>query len=163
MKHALAGLTLALTLVCSPARADVPPQPVKGQVITLTPEETEALKLKLIQAKPNVSTVTMSSFLFPGSAEAYMGHTDRTLIMWGAYLLVFAGAKYWFADTDLTAGLRTSDLVVSGAFMGMAVISAVDAFLLSSAERDEYDRLINRLADKATPEIKGVNSVPERR
>lgn len=155
MKHAIAGLTVALTLGCPPAFAD--------QTVTLTPEETHAIQLKLIQAKPNISTVTMSSFLFPGSAQAYMGHTDRTLIMWGAYLLVFAGAKYYWPDTDLTAGLRTSDLVVSGAFMGMAVISAVDAFLLASADRVEYDRLINRLADKADPTIKGINAVPEKR
>ncbi|MDB5101557.1 MAG: hypothetical protein JWM80_5978 [Cyanobacteria bacterium RYN_339] len=129
----------------------------------LTPEETEALKLKLIQAKPNVSTVTMASFLFPGSAQAYMGHTDRTLIMWGGYLIVFAGTKYYWADTDLTGGLRTSDLVISGAFMGMAVYSAIDAFIEASTERAEYDKLINRLADKATPEVKGTNAVPERR
>jgi hypothetical protein len=128
--------------------------------ITLTPEETEALKLKLIQAKPNVSTVVISSFLFPGSAQAYMGHVDRTLIMWGSYLAVFAGAKAIWPDTSLTAGQRTSDLVIAGAFMGMAAVSALDAYFLARADRDEYDRLINRLADKIDPSIKGIPSIP---
>jgi hypothetical protein len=155
MKHLVAGLTLALTLACPPAFA--------AETISLTPEETEALKLKLIQAKPNVSTVTMAGFLFPGSAQAYMGHTDRTFLMWGAYLLVFAGSKYYWADTDLTAGLRTSDLAISGAFMAMAAYSAVDAFIMASSERAEYDKLIYRLDDKAHPTVKGTNAVPEKR
>lgn len=163
----LATLTLACSLALgaslpalaaddAPATAAVTP----GQTITLTPEEVEALKLSLIQAKPSVSTVTLASFVFPGSAQAYMGHVDRTLVMWGAYLLVFAGAKYYWPDTSLVAGQKTSDVVVSGAFLAIAAVSAFDAYLLAQAQRDEYDRLINRLADKATPEIKGIPSVP---
>lgn len=159
---ALAGLLACGPLLAAPALAQGAPAPAaSSNVITLTPEETQALKLELIAAKPNLSTVTMSSFLFPGSAQAYMGHTDRTLIMWGAYLLVFAGAKAFWPDTALTAGQKTSDVVVAGAFMGMAAISALDAYLLARAQRDEYDRLIDRLADKATPEIKYLQSIPE--
>ena len=129
--------------------------------VSLTPDETRAMELGLIAAKPSLSTVTLASFVFPGSQQAYMGHVDHTLGMWGGYLLVFFGAKAFWADTDLTAGQRTSDVVIAGAFMVMATLSALDAFLLASQERDGYDRLINRLADKERPEIKYIESVPK--
>lgn len=156
MKLLLAlGITASLIMAGPAAYASDP--------VVLTPDEVEAVKLKLIQAKPNVSTVTLAGFLFPGSAQAYMGHTDRAFTMWGAYLLVFGGAKSVWAETDLTGGFRTSDIVITAAFMGMATFSAIDAFLSASAERAEYDGLINRLSDKLMPEVKGVPSVPERR
>jgi hypothetical protein len=159
LERSLVSAAVALTLVVGSGFSS-PAQAEPAISITLTPEEIEALKLKLIQAKPNVSTVVISSFLFPGSAQAYMGHVDHTLIMWGSYLLVFAGSKAIWPDTSLTSGQRTSDLVVAGAFMGMAAISALDAFFLARTERDEYDRLINRLADKMDPSVKGIPSIP---
>ena len=118
MKRTLAGLTAALTLGCPPAFAD--------QAVTLTPEETHAIQLKLIQAKPNVSTVTMSSFLFPGSAQAYMGHTDRNAVFvfyaWTAVvslsvLLMYIGTtkgwpgRYWPGVAFLVIGCIACVLV----------------------------------------------------
>lgn len=166
-------LTLALGLAPSlPAFAQTPagsaapapavPAPATSAgPISLTPNETDALQLALIAAKPSLSTVTLASFIFPGSAQVYMGHADHTLAMWGLYLLVFAGAKYFLPDTSLTGGLRTSDVVVAGTFMGIAAGSALDAFLMARTQRDEYDRLINRLADKEHPGIKYIESIPQ--
>lgn len=143
MKTLLAAPLLALAVALAPLPALAQATPV-----VLTPAEAEAVRMQLIQAKPNVSTVAISSFVFPGSGQAYMGHIDRTLLLWGTYLTTFTVAKLAIPDTELTAGQKTNDLVVVGVFMGMAAVSAVDAFFLAQARRAEYDRVLNGLSEK---------------
>lgn len=123
-----------------------------AESITLTPQEVEAIKLKLIQAKPNLNTVTLFSFLAPGSGQAHMGHIDRSFMLWGGYLLGFTAIKLTVPDTNVVpGGPRTSDLAVSGLFLGIATASAIDAFFLALEERKQYDLYINRLTERATP------------
>lgn len=133
-------LTLALALP-APALAAEP--------IALTPEEVDAIKMRLAIAKPNVSTVTIIGFLAPGSAQAYMGHMDRSLMIWGGYLLGFAVLKAALPATPASpGGPSVSDLAVSSLFLGVAAGSALDAYFLAHSQRAEYDKLIGRLSEK---------------
>lgn len=137
------GLALSMGLLLGmPAQA--------APMIGLPADEVDAIKLRLIASKPNVSTVTVASFVFPGSGQAYMGHVDRTLVMWGGYLLAFSAAKVAIPDTFQTGGQKVSDLAVLGVFMAMAAGSAVDAYLLAVDERNRTDAVINRLAERAS-------------
>lgn len=141
----LAPAALAVTmLTATPAFAAEP--------ITLTPQEAEAIKLKLIQAKPNLNTVTLFSFLAPGSGQAYMGHIDRSFMLWGGYLLGYTAVKLAVPDSVVVpGGPRTSDLAITGLFVGIATASAIDAFLLALKERQSYDAYINRLTERTSP------------
>ena len=138
----LAPAVVALSLmVATPAQA--------AETVSLTPQEAEAIKLKLIQAKPNINTVTLFSFLAPGSGQAYMGHIDRSFMLWGGYLLGFTAIKLAVPETALTpGGPKTSDLAITGLFLGIATASAIDAYLLALKERKEYDLFINRLTER---------------
>lgn len=133
------ALALALGLQAAPAAA---------QTVSLTPEEAEAIKMRLVAAKPNVSTVTIASFVFPGSGQAYMGHVDRTLLMWGSYLLAYTAAKVAIPESNVVGGQKVSDLAIVGVFMGMSAWSAVDAYFLSVQRRADYDLAINRLTER---------------
>lgn len=144
-----ANLCLSLALAGALALAPATALPAAAADITLTREETEALKLQLIQAKPNVSTVTISSFLFPGTGQAYMGHVDRTLLMWGGYILAFTALKAAVPETMLTAGQKTSDVAIVSVFMGLCTLSALDAYFLARAERSKVDRLLDKLSEKS--------------
>ncbi len=146
MKTWLAAPCLALAVALAPAPAFAQTTPV-----VLTPAEAEALRMQLILAKPNVSTVAIASFVFPGSGQAYMGHIDRTLLLWGTYLTAFTAAKVAIPDSQVTAGQKTNDLVVVGVFMGMAAVSAIDAYFLAHARRAEYDKSLNALSEKMGP------------
>jgi hypothetical protein len=139
-------LPAALALVLAAGLAVAPA--VRAQTVSLTPEEADAIKLRLIAAKPNVSTVTIASFVFPGSSQAYMGHVDRTLLMWGTYLLAYTGAKVAIPESSVVGGQKVSDLAVVGFFMGMAAWSAIDAYVLSVQRRADYDLAINRLTER---------------
>jgi hypothetical protein len=142
----LAPAAVALSLLAAgPAMA--------AETITLTTQEAEALKLKLIQAKPNLNTVTLFSFLAPGSGQAYMGHIDRSFVLWGGYLLGFTAIKLAVPDGAVATagGPKTSDLAVTGLFIGIAAASALDAYLLALKERQEYDAYINRLTERTRP------------
>ncbi len=133
------ALALAIGLNAGPAAA---------QTVSLTPEEADAIKMRLVAAKPNVSTVTVASFVFPGSGQAYMGHVDRTLVMWGSYLLGYTAAKVAIPDANVVGGQKISDLVIVGVFMGMSAWSAVDAYFLAVQRRADYDLAINRLTER---------------
>ena len=122
--------------------------PAQAQIVQLTPEEAEAIKLRLVAAKPNVSTVTIASFVFPGSGQAYMGHVDRTLLMWGSYLTAYTAAKVAIPESQVVGGQKVSDLAIVGVFMGMAAWSAIDAYVLSVQRRADYDLAINRLTER---------------
>ena len=136
-------MLLASTLVLGLGAA-----PAAAQTIQLTPEEADAIKLRLVAAKPNVSTVTIASFVFPGSGQAYMGHVDRTLVMWGSYLLGYTAAKVAIPESQVVGGQKISDLAIVGVFMGMSAWSAVDAYFLSVQRRADYDLAINRLTER---------------
>lgn len=117
--------------------------------ITLTPAEVEAIKLRLAIAKPNVSTVTIIGFLAPGSAQAYMGHMDRSLLIWGGYLLGFAVLKAALPSSPASpGGPSVNDLAVSSLFLGVAAGSAIDAYFLALGQRAEYDKVIGTLSEK---------------
>ena len=139
MRALLLTTVTALALTAAPAVA----QPVQ-----LTPEEAEALKARLIQAKPNVSTVTIASFVFPGASQAYMGMPERTLVMWGSYLLACTALKVAVPDTLVAGPTKVSDLAIVGVLMGMSAYSALDAYQLALARRADYDVLINRLTER---------------
>lgn len=136
---AVAGLAVVAGLTASPAAA---------QTIQLTPEEAEAIKMRLVAAKPNVSTVTIASFVFPGSGQAYMGHVDRTLIMWGSYLMAYTAAKVAIPEAQVVGGQKVSDLAIVGVHMGMAAWSAIDGYVLAVQRRADYDLAINRLTER---------------
>lgn len=121
-----------------------------GEVV-LSAEEVEALSLRLVEAKPNLATVAISAFVFPGAAQAQMGRVDHTLALWGGYLATYTLAKALLPDTLVSGGQRVSDWVVLGAFVTMAGASAFDAYRLAQARRAAYDAVLNRLVDKAGP------------
>jgi hypothetical protein len=143
----------------TPAPSEAPPAPPSAPAMTgpvaLSLAEAEALKLKLIQAKPNLNTVTLFSFLAPGSGQAYMGHIDRSFLMWGGYLVGFTAIKVAVPETAVSAagGPKISDLAITGLFLGIATASALDAYFLALKERQEYDALINRLTEKLHPTV----------
>lgn len=118
--------------------------------LQLSGDEAAMLKLKLAEAKPNVSTAAIISFLAPGSAQVYMGHVDRSLMIWGGYLIGFTAIKMAISPTATTfpGGPTASDAAVAALFLGVAAFSSLDAYLLAVSERADYDRLIDRLTDK---------------
>lgn len=121
------------------------------QTIALSDQEVTAIKHKLIDAKPDVRVSTLMSFLAPGSAQAYMGHVDRTFILWGLYLLGYTGIKAALPTPAGQSGASAGDLAVVGLFLTLATASAVDAYMLSSHERAQYERLIDDLTAKQVP------------
>lgn len=147
-RSSLLGLWLATHLVVfsgTPVGARA-----AGEVV-LSPDEVEALTLRLVEAKPNLATVAISAFVFPGAAQAQMGRVDHTLALWGGYLATYTVAKAFLPDTLVSGGQRVSDWVVLGAFVTMASASAFDAYRLAQARRAAYDAVLNRLSDKAAP------------
>lgn len=134
---------LACAMPAAPAQAQA-----NGQTVQLTPQEVEALKLRLIMAKPNVSTVTIASFVFPGSGQAYMGHVDRTLLMWGTYLLGYTAALIAIPESTMAGPAKIRDLALVSMVMGLASWSAIDAYGLSLQRRIDYDLVINRLTER---------------
>lgn len=121
-----------------------------GEVV-LSADEVEALQARLVEAKPNLATVAISAFVFPGAAQAQMGHVDHSLALWGGYLAAYTGSKALVPDTATSGGQRISDWLVLGAFVTMAGVSAWDAYRLAQSRRAAYDAILNRLADKAAP------------
>lgn len=135
------SVILAATLSTAPALAA---EPVK-----LTQEEVEAVKLRLIDAKPNVGAVSVMGFLAPGTAQAYMGHVDRALMIWGGYLVGFTAITALVpAAPAAPGGPRLSDLAVTSLFLAVAAGSGLDAYFLALKEREQYDQVINQLTDK---------------
>lgn len=148
--RALAAGLLASGLAIAPALpALAQATPAAPTVVQLTPAEADALKLRLIMAKPNVSTVTIASFVFPGSSQAYMGHVERTLLMWGTYILAYTASTIAIPDSTMVNQVKVRDLALVGSFMGMATWSALDAYGLSLQRRNDYDAMINRLTERS--------------
>ncbi|HEY9722527.1 MAG TPA: hypothetical protein V6D47_10950 [Oscillatoriaceae cyanobacterium] len=127
------------------------PALAEDHTIALSDQEVSAIKQKLIDAKPDVRTSTLMSFLAPGSAQAYMGHVDRTFLLWGLYLLGYTGIKAGLPSPPGQSGPSLSDLAVVGLFLALATASSVDAYMLSNHEREEYDKLIDDLTAKQVP------------
>jgi hypothetical protein len=137
---------LTAALLAGPAG----PAMAAEEPIALSAQEAEAIKLKLAMAKPNVSSAAIISFLAPGTAQVYMNHVDRALLLWGGYLLGFTVIKAVIPPTSnaFPGGPKTSDVAVGSLFLGVAALSSLDAALTASKEREDYDRYINRLTDK---------------
>lgn len=154
-----AGPVFAQAEPPSPAPTPTPapsltwPAPTVTGPVSLSAQEADALKLKLIEAKPNLNTVTLFSFLAPGSGQAYMGHIDRSFLMWGGYLLGFTAIKVAVPETAVAGngGPKVSDLAITGLFLGLATASALDAYFMALKERQDYDAWINRLSEKSRP------------
>ena len=135
--------------------AGTSPALAAGEVV-LTPQEVEAIERKLVEGKPNIATVAIVSFVFPGAAQAQMGHVDHTLALWGSYVAVYTGAKALIPDATLSAGQRVSDWIVLGAFLTMAGVSAVDAYALAQGRRAGTDAVLNRLLERRLPVVPGT-------
>lgn len=133
--------------------ADDPLLPVRpmGLPARLSAQEAEALFNALQLAKPTISNVAVLGFLFPGAPQAMMGGLDHTFWLWGPYLAGFAGAKLFIPDSNLLAGQRLNDVIVGGLFLGIATVSAVDAYLMAVQRRVTYDRLQDRLIESQAP------------
>ncbi|MEB3328333.1 MAG: hypothetical protein VKQ33_03775 [Candidatus Sericytochromatia bacterium] len=146
----LMALSLALWFALSP------PARAGGGEVRLTSQEAEAIERALIEGKPNIATVAIASFVFPGAAQAQMGHIDHTLALWGSYLAAYTAAKALLADDMVSAGQRVSDWVVLVAFLGMAGVSAADAYGLAQRRRARIDVILNRLL--ARPRASGAET-----
>ena len=141
-------LRLLLSLILAGSLCTAAPA-IAAEPVTLSDAEVEAIKLRLIEAKPNVGAVSVMGFLAPGSAQAYMGHVDRSLMIWGGYLVGFTVIQALVPAAPAAAGgPRLSDLAVTSLFLAVAAGSGLDAYFLSLAERQKYDQLINALTDK---------------
>lgn len=143
MRAAGLGVALALALNVAPALAADP--------VTLTDAEVKAIKLKLIAAKPNPGTTAIVSFLAPGSAQAYMGHVDRSLMLWGAYLAGFTLFKALPLPAAQPGGPSIGDVAIGTLLIGVAAASSVDAYLLAVKQREQVDQVLGRLEDKTAP------------
>lgn len=141
----LIGVALALALALHM------PSALAAEPVTLTPAEVEAIKLKLIAAKPNPGTTAIVSFLAPGSAQAYMGHVDRSLVLWGTYLAGFTLFKALPLPAAQPGGPSIGDVAIGTLLLGVAAASSVDAYLLAVQRRAEVDQVLGRLEDKTAP------------
>ena len=134
LRRTVASALLFSICFCSRAQAEVETAPLAVVV-----------ERQLQAARPNVTTNTLISALFPGTAQAYLGHIDHALALWGAYLLIFGVSRSIIPDQWLTGGQKVSDMLIATSFLGMAGFSAVDAFVLTEARRREIDAVLKRL------------------
>jgi hypothetical protein len=147
-----------LTAVVLVGWLSLSPAAVAAGEVVLTAQEAEAIERKLIEGKPNIATVAITSFVFPGAVQAQMGHVDRTLALWGSYLAAYTVAKAFLPDDWVSGGQRVSDWVVLGAFLTMAGVSAADAYGLAQRQRASTDAILNKLLERTGPQTPGLTA-----
>ncbi|MEB3196944.1 MAG: hypothetical protein VKP62_07040 [Candidatus Sericytochromatia bacterium] len=141
----------ALALTLAGLLAFTSPVAAAEETVALSLEEAEALKTSLIEAKPNLASVALAAFVFPGSVQLQLGHPDRALLLWGSYLTAYTLTHSLIPAQATWGGQKITDWLVLGSFLSVSGVSLADAYGLAQARRQRCDALLNRLTDLTEP------------